>query len=1684
MSKVVKAIVGVALVVVGVVTGNFQLVLKGASLFVQALIKPKSRPRAASATTLQVGEVPRQALFGRAATAGSLVDCFNYGGKYGTDWEVLVIALADHKCDALEGFYVNDTYVAYGADGMVAGYNNQLAVYWRSGTETQTVPSILTTNGPGWTANDNGAGVCYAVVAYKADEADAKNPIWPGGRPKFLFVLRGALVYDSRKDSSVGGSGAHRRDNPATWQWSENPIVCRYSYARGVYACDRVDQPAQLLVGRGLTALEAPPQNVFARANVCDEVVDGEPRYRVSGVVDSTETFMDVEGDFAAACAGTIIQPQGCVEIDPGQARAAVMTITDRDLLVGGKVKRSWFRSVSDKEWVNTVVATYVDPQQKWTSHAAPVRRDNADIAADKSPRELLLQLGFVSYVKQAGRIAEIMRRFGRLPITATIPLPPRFSQIEEGDWIIWQSDRYLKGGAYTFRVEAWGSDQGWRHTLTLRQISASVFADTGPLTDGSVAVQQAAPPAMGQPGAVAWTATYQQNNSQGDFAPAIVVTGAIDDVYANQVRFEYWRSDGVTAPTAVTNWTSAGIGERDTVKREITGIGANATYYVAVSYLLGGQRGDRRILGPINVGAFPTAQSVRDELLLVGADGNLSTVEKQTVKIRYDDENQARQDMDTAAGNLSITAERTALSNAWSALNTYLGTIAPGWNNTSTASNIVRATWEAKWGDYFDKKAALRKKIDEEVAKRAVVGGGTTDTNGNPWNATNGATADLRLTSVGPNTATIVGNMASKAAGAGFNCAIRSERMQGAMFASATITQLSAGNHTMVGFDASGTGYDRSTSAFYVQYNVASGAWEVWFNGGGSPAATGSLSAGLTGEVVAHYDNGGFQAYIAGQKVAQRFMTLSGRALFPTFYIYDGVSSIKGMRAGPAADNVSASGDIKLTNIGSTSALIFGNTISASSSGTYAEMVRGEAIQGPCYAEVDIIADSVFTMVCLDDSPTDTVNTNQTIWAYYNYGSGYLYCRRSDGVEIYSGTIGQFTGKLRVANDGANLRVAVAGKEWGSLPAIGLNLTLYPKWYCYNVGYSYTGLRAGPFSDNLGAAGQLTKLTVINSGWASVAGNSVSNITASDSYNSTVNGDRQQGPCYVECEINPTGYTMLGFDEVEGDSSAYSLEWQCHIYNGGAGLTLYKDNATSSPISSGAYSGSGGKMARLVYDGSYVWLEINGAIVLDTKVPAPPNKKYYPKITPYSAGAIIRRISYGPYNDSRFDSIGPIGKPEPYATSADNMIPNGSLSLKLEPFSVLTNSGSAAYWAAGTIGDPSSGYVVFPPGGQNYLRANYAEAKPLLGAKKLYLSVDIYRPSGVSGGNISGVIRYFKPNGAASSIKVYDVPTLTPTALGWTNVTAIGTPPSDASHWAFDLYADPVGALLLATNIRLAKTEPAADVTLTAQVDTSIVADKSVNANYAGALNNAGDLPVLFSPSVLKNSANIKLADNVTYAIFKPSDGTSGADGGTATVNNTNGSSSKGDVSVSAFSGSSTKVSFILKISVDGIVKGSYTCTLTKKLGDPPSGGSGGGGNKLAVVQGNQSTTSTSYAAAHSAAAPSLVVASGEKLYVTGILTYSTYSSSTYGTFINQYSSNGTSWTDFASGAIAGSTAATGYYTIGGEWIDGVEGSVNLAQSQTVSAGTWYVRTIFKTQISGRDVNLDGSNITYEAKP
>ncbi len=189
----------------------------------------------------------RQIDFGRVASAGSL-KYHNTYGRDGNNFVQLVFQLADHECDdnGLEAVYVDGKLVTLEADtdhvyatGSVSGqmvteFTDRMWIKYHNGAWDQDADSDLVaydnpTESPAqpWTTNERGRGVCYVRVTMYYDAAK-----YPNGLPSFLFVFRGIKLYDWRKDSTNGGSGAHRWGTESTYEWTNNPVVAGVGAAR------------------------------------------------------------------------------------------------------------------------------------------------------------------------------------------------------------------------------------------------------------------------------------------------------------------------------------------------------------------------------------------------------------------------------------------------------------------------------------------------------------------------------------------------------------------------------------------------------------------------------------------------------------------------------------------------------------------------------------------------------------------------------------------------------------------------------------------------------------------------------------------------------------------------------------------------------------------------------------------------------------------------------------------------------------------------------------------------------------------------------------------------------------------------------------------------------------------------------------------------------------------------------------------------------------------------------------------------------------------------------------------------------------------------------------------------------------------------------------------------------------
>lgn len=424
--------------------------------------------------------MPRVVILGEAAVAGSLV----YHNVYNQTRNLeLVIALADHECEALTGVWIDGKPVTWNSGtGLVTEYPG-MRIRFYSGAWNQTADPDLVTNASSpssiwfgvpeakrWSVKNRGRGVCYVAIdmAFNAD-------LYRGRQPNFMFKVKGAKLYDWRKDSTAGGSGAHRWGQPATYQWSDNPVVCWYNFRRGIFV------NTTRIAGMGTSADALPLDAATAGANACDESVGlkgggTEKRYRLSAVFPVTQKHAVTIREMVTACAGVEIDTGGEFRFQPGVVQSSVMALSDADIMMDAEVE--WSGKNSRKDLVNAVLGSYRDPVQRYEAVPLPPRTSSTDEAADGGRYDVRYDLDMVSSATQAQRVQEILRRRARRQGVFRATFRAKACVLEPGDWVTLTFDRF-GWTTKTFEVVTPSIGPDLSTELVLREIDSAVFTWT-----------------------------------------------------------------------------------------------------------------------------------------------------------------------------------------------------------------------------------------------------------------------------------------------------------------------------------------------------------------------------------------------------------------------------------------------------------------------------------------------------------------------------------------------------------------------------------------------------------------------------------------------------------------------------------------------------------------------------------------------------------------------------------------------------------------------------------------------------------------------------------------------------------------------------------------------------------------------------------------------------------------------------------------------------------------------------------------------------------------------------------------------------------------------------------------------------------------------------------------------------
>jgi hypothetical protein len=426
--------------------------------------------------------VPRQIPVGRCIVAGSEVALWASGDADDNRWNTRVIAIADWPV-ALKNIIWQGQALTWDGDlstgwrgcNQFMGKKGRKRLFARfyPGSWNQTADSELIANaraGAPWTSDDRLRGVSYLALRREYDP-DA----FPSGAPDaagFRFEVDDAPVFDWRDVTQSA-------TDVTTWMPSRNPVVL------AEFGLCHARAPAQFspgdtspLVGPGLDwgqRFAALGDRLTAAANICDEIVDGLPRYQAGGVMEGpADAWLPRLAD---ACGGQWVQSAAGSWLRPGYLAAPVYAVAPGALArAEGATFQPWQAPDSA---VNTVRAQYVEPANGWQLADLSVS-DAALRAADG--RELVAQpdLSWVSNRAQANRIIAAMLKLAGQRETRQVAAPFWTCDLEWGD-VITLDDPTLPESVWNawwqvHGVEQRATSEGAGTALSLRRVPTDAY--------------------------------------------------------------------------------------------------------------------------------------------------------------------------------------------------------------------------------------------------------------------------------------------------------------------------------------------------------------------------------------------------------------------------------------------------------------------------------------------------------------------------------------------------------------------------------------------------------------------------------------------------------------------------------------------------------------------------------------------------------------------------------------------------------------------------------------------------------------------------------------------------------------------------------------------------------------------------------------------------------------------------------------------------------------------------------------------------------------------------------------------------------------------------------------------------------------------------------------------------------
>lgn len=419
----------------------------GANWLIQKIFTEEPKPQGVKQRLESGGDNPISFVVGKYATSGKLV----YVNSYEENDEslIMVINLSEIPVNALSSKIIINGKICDIDFGNTdsAGFD-KVTQFQQDGrnycslkffNNPSTAPSYLTSTFGSdpvkpWQNDMIGKGCSYVVIYF----GFSTDGIW-SGIPQVKFVVQGIPLYDPRKDSTVGGSGAHRWADLSTHQYTENNAVISYNIVRGIR------WGGKKIYGGNATFFQCPLDIWTAAMNTCDENVSlaaggTVKRYTMGAEISVDIAPMDVLREIDNSCSGYTFEFGGVWKMFTGAPGASVTTISDDNVLVSSEQVDDLFKPL--QETFNVAQASYPEPNACWEQKDAPTIYFQDYIDEDGEELSINMEFPYVSEKNQVQRLMRAAIKDSRNQRIHTLELPPPYALLEAYDVITWNSAR------------------------------------------------------------------------------------------------------------------------------------------------------------------------------------------------------------------------------------------------------------------------------------------------------------------------------------------------------------------------------------------------------------------------------------------------------------------------------------------------------------------------------------------------------------------------------------------------------------------------------------------------------------------------------------------------------------------------------------------------------------------------------------------------------------------------------------------------------------------------------------------------------------------------------------------------------------------------------------------------------------------------------------------------------------------------------------------------------------------------------------------------------------------------------------------------------------------------------------------------------------------------------------------